>query len=78
MRLLIVAAAAGALVATGGASAKEKKPEDPDKKICKFEGDSTSRIAKKTCKTRAEWDALKAQRQEGGVDSTYRPIEQRN
>ena len=78
MRLLIVAAAAAALAATGTASAKEKKPEDPNKKICKFEGNSESRIAKKTCRTKAEWDALKAQRQEGGIDSTYRPIEQRN
>ena len=77
MRLLILAAAAAALAFAGGAAAaKDRKPEDPNKKICKFEGDSTSRIAKKTCKTRAEWDAMKQEPK--GVDATYRPIEQRN
>jgi hypothetical protein len=66
MRFLIMAAL-GAAIAAAPAAAGEKKPEDPDKKICKFENSSTSRVAKKVCKTRAEWKALE---QEGDKSAT--------
>ena len=60
MRFFVLAAACAAIVA-GPASAEDKKAEDPNKKICKFESKSTSRMAKKVCKTRDEWKALEQQ-----------------
>ena len=68
MRFFVLAAACAAIVA-GPASAEEKKAEDPNKKICKFESKSTSRMAKKVCKTRAEWKALEEQRRSDVADN---------
>ncbi len=57
MRNLILATATCAAVAlTGAASAKTKKPEDPDKVLCRLEQASGTRIAsRRICMTRAEW-----------------------
>jgi hypothetical protein len=57
MRITILTAATCAAVAlTGTAWAKTKKPEDPDKVICRLSMNSGSHIGqKRTCMTRAEW-----------------------
>jgi hypothetical protein len=58
----LLAAAAMTLMIGGGAFAKEKAQGAPkEKKICKADRESTSRIPKKTCLTQAEWDARKGQ-----------------
>ena len=68
LRFFVLAAACAAILA-GPAMAEEKKAEDPNKKICKFESKSTSRMAKKVCKTRAEWKALEEQRRSDVADN---------
>ena len=71
VKFTALAAIAAATLMTGGiAVAKEKKADTPgvvkEKKICKGEATSYSRIPpKKVCRTRAEWDALGG---EGGLD----------
>ena len=64
---LLAAFAATTLIAGGAAVAKEKKADTAgvvkEKKICKGDDSSYSRIAqKKVCRTQAEWDA------KGGLD----------
>lgn len=66
MRKLNLLAAIAAISLAGGVSVAQEKPAKPvkEKKICKGDGGSASRIAKKkVCKTRAEW--LQMSRQEG-------------
>ncbi len=61
MRKLNLLAAAALSLAGGIAVAAEEKPAKPakEKKICKGDAGSTSRIAKsKVCRTKAEWDAM--------------------
>jgi hypothetical protein len=61
MRNLNLLAAIAAISLAGGAAvAKEKSPDAPkEKKICKGEAGSTSRIAKKkVCRTKAEWASM--------------------
>ncbi|HYW17605.1 MAG TPA: hypothetical protein VE891_15810 [Allosphingosinicella sp.] len=58
MRKFNLLAAIAALSLTGGAAVAEEKAVKPakERKICKGQAGSTSRIAKKRiCKTRAEW-----------------------
>ncbi len=38
------------------AAEAEKKQDKGERKVCKPEQDSTSRIPRKICKTKAEWD----------------------
>jgi hypothetical protein len=61
-KLSLLAAFAVTLTAGGPALAKEKG-EGPrkEKKICKVDRESKSRIPKKTCLTQAEWDARTSQ-----------------
>jgi len=57
-KLNLLAAVAATLLIGGTAVAKDEKPADApkEKKICKGEAGSTSRIAKKrVCRTKAEW-----------------------
>lgn len=58
----LIAAFAAASLAGGGVLAKEK-PAGPtkEKKICKADRESKSRIPKKTCLTEAEWALKSAQ-----------------
>ena len=73
-RLSILTAVGAAVLATSPASAA-KKPQDPNKVVCKTEADTTSRISRKrTCRTRAEWTMEEAERRrdaEQGLDKTY-------
>lgn len=64
MRKTILAAATCVAVAlTGAASAKPKKPEDPNKVICRLSMNSGSHIGqKRICMTRAEWKMEEAAR----------------
>lgn len=58
LKLNLLAAVAATLLIGGTAVAKDEKPEGApkEKKICKGEAGSTSRIAKKRiCRTKAEW-----------------------
>ena len=57
MRFFVLASACAAIVAAP-AYAEEKKADDPEKKVCKSEASSTSRMTKKICRTRAEWKAM--------------------
>ena len=61
-KLSLLAAIALSLAAGGVAVAKEKAGGTPkDKKICKADRESKSRIPKKTCLTEAEWALKSAQ-----------------
>lgn len=60
-KLNLLAAIAMLSLAGGAAVAADEKPAKPakEKKICKGEAGSTSRIAKtKICRTKAEWAAM--------------------
>jgi hypothetical protein len=60
--LNLFAALAATLLVGGVAVAKEKADGAPkEKKICKSDRTSTSRIPKKTCRTQAEWDGRSSQ-----------------
>lgn len=65
MRNLNLLAAIAAISLTGGAAvaAEERPAKAPkEKKICKGEAGSTSRIAKKrVCRTKAEWASMSNQ-----------------
>ena len=46
-----------ALLASPAQAETKKEQPDPNKKICKYERETSSRIvSKKICMTRAEWD----------------------
>ena len=67
IKVNLLAAAAAALLLGGTALAKDEKPAGApkEKKICKGETSSTSRIAKtRICRTKAEWDELASQQSE--------------
>lgn len=55
-----LALATTALLATSPALAKEKKPIDPSKKVCRSAMPTGSRMAKTTCHTNAEWGQVDA------------------
>ena len=55
-----LALAATALVATLPVLAKEKKPIDPNKKVCRSAMPTGSRMSKTTCHTNAEWGQIDA------------------
>jgi hypothetical protein len=54
--LLVLAAGAADPAVTSGEGAKAAAR--PEKRICKFDGDLSSRIARRHCRSAAEWDAL--------------------
>ena len=59
MRNIILANIAAVILVSAApsiaAAADEKKP-DSERKICKSEPDSVSRIARKICKTKSDWE----------------------
>jgi hypothetical protein len=60
----LLAAVAATLMIGGAALAKEKaEGARKEKKICKVDRESKSRIPKKTCLTQAEWDLRTSQEQ---------------
>lgn len=63
MRKLNLLAAVAAISLAGGTAIAEEKPvkAPKEKKICKSDRMSTSRIAKKICRTQAEWDGRSGQ-----------------
>ncbi|MEO7177462.1 MAG: hypothetical protein ABIW83_01325 [Allosphingosinicella sp.] len=62
MRNLSLLVAAAALLVGGTAPAKVKAGAPPkDKKICRSDRESKSRIPKKTCLTQSEWNLKSAQ-----------------
>jgi hypothetical protein len=61
-KLNLLAAVAATLLVGGVAVAKEKADGPPkEKKICRSDRMSTSRIPKRICRTQAEWDGKSAQ-----------------
>lgn len=59
-----LATAAFAIVLVSPLAAQDPKPPvDPDKKICRRDVATASIMAKRTCRTKAEWDAISAQSQ---------------
>ncbi|HEX8241618.1 MAG TPA: hypothetical protein VF574_17920 [Allosphingosinicella sp.] len=58
--LNLLAAVAATLLVGGTAVAKDESPEGApkEKKICKGDPTSTSRIPKKICRTKTEWDQM--------------------
>lgn len=59
LKLSLTAAFVAATLMSGAALAADSaKPQEPkDKKICKYEGATTSRISRKrVCKTAEEWE----------------------
>lgn len=64
MRLpLITVAALSALIIVTPALAKDKKPLDPNKRICRSETPTGSMMSKNVCHTRAEWTMIDEQNQ---------------
>lgn len=63
LKLNLLAAVAATFMVGGTATAAGEKPAKPpkEKKICKADRMSTSRIPKKICKTQAEWDGRSSQ-----------------
>lgn len=64
MRKLNLLAAVAAISLAGGAAIAEERPvkAPKEKKICKGDAGSTSRIAKKrVCRTKAEWASMSNQ-----------------
>jgi hypothetical protein len=60
----ILAAFAATLMLGGVAVAKDKPADTGEKKICRTEMPAVGRIpAKKTCRTRSEWEAISAENQ---------------
>ena len=47
-----------ALCATSPVVAKDKKPVDPNKRVCRTEVATGSRFARSTCHTLAEWGQI--------------------
>jgi hypothetical protein len=74
MRELKLLAAIAAFSLCGGAAVAQEKPVKPakEKRICKGEQDSTSRIGKKVCKTKAEWEGSSGQQDMGEVQNKLR------
>ena len=59
MRISLFIALAPVLALTPFAGAAKAPPADPSEIICKQEARRTlSRFTKKTCRTKAEWDAI--------------------
>jgi hypothetical protein len=58
MRHINILAAVAATVLLGGMAGAKDQPQAPkEKKICRIQDDSTSRItAKRICRTKAEWE----------------------
>ena len=81
MRYLSLLAAVAALSIAGGSAVAQEKPAKPakEKKICKGEQDSTSRIAKKRiCKTKAEWAEASNQQDMGDAENKLRGVNRGN
>lgn len=78
MRHFNIFAAVAATVLLGTMAGAKDKPEGAakERKICRTEGDSTSRIAaKRICRTKAEWEGRSSETQrdaERASDSTSR------
>lgn len=79
-KTILTAAICAAVSLTGTASAKVKKPEDPDKVVCRISMNSGSHIGqKRICMTRAEWkleDAARANEADGSMRRTWDRTEQ--
>lgn len=61
-KLNLLAAVAATFMIGGAALAKEKADGAPkEKKICKVDRTSSTRIPKKICRTQAEWDQRTSQ-----------------
>jgi hypothetical protein len=65
MRIFSILAVVAATAMSGGvAVAKEKSADSADKKVCRIEMPAVGRIpAKKTCRTKAEWEMVIAESQ---------------
>lgn len=62
LKLNLLGAVAATLLIGGTAAGAEKAAKPPkEKKICKADRMSTSRIPKKICRTQAEWDGRSSQ-----------------
>jgi len=81
MRRLNLLAAIAAISLAGGTGIAQEKPAKPakEKKICRGEQDSTSRIAKKRiCKTKAEWAETSNQQDMGDAENKLRGVSRGN
>lgn len=56
-RFNILAAVAATILVGGIAPAKEKRDQPKEKKICRHEPSSTSRLGTKICRTKKQWEA---------------------
>ena len=72
MPKVTVALAAASLLALAPAAAKEKKPVDPNKKVCRSEVPTGSFMAKSTCHTVAEWAQIDGANAAAGQDTLDR------
>ncbi|WP_267389383.1 hypothetical protein [Sphingomonas sp. GC_Shp_3] len=68
---LVTAAALSAMIVAAPGLAKDKKPMDPNKRICRSEVPTGSMMSKSVCHTRAEWIMIDEQNQ-AATDSAIR------
>ena len=78
--LNLLAAVAATLLVGGTAIAKDENASGApkEKKICKGDPDSTSRITKKVCRTKAEWDQMSGRGDPDEATSKLRGISRNN
>ena len=75
LSMSVTALGAGAAAAAGDGKADAK---DPSRRVCRMITPTGSRLAIRSCRTQAEWDAITKQSQEGADaqrrnDETVRP-----
>jgi hypothetical protein len=56
------------------AVAETRSDEDPDRRICKTQKKTGSRVPIKTCRTKAEWDALAEESRDATKEMADKPM----
>ncbi len=69
---LVILAASSALIMANASDDSAKT--DPDAVICKLKAKTNTRFPTKTCRTRAQWDAITEQSQRDASEQINRPI----
>lgn len=74
LRTALSAAIVCALAMTSTTALAAEKKSDPDAVICKREKQTTTRFTKRTCMTKAQWDALAEQNRRNYSEMRDRPV----
>lgn len=77
LALVVAFAGLSALVAApalSGSPAAATADGEGQKMVCKHQKSSTSRVPKKTCRARAEWDAIEEGAKKAAAQMMNRPV----